>query len=527
MSKPAMSDRGRAGATGRRLGIAGLMVLGVTAIAAPAQATVTQQATDPATGFAFSMTDDRNDADPANDVVIGLCMDNSGNCVETPRPDPLSPVSVNPDNFTPDGEGFYNLADATLPGLGIGLVRLGQEVAFLTDPPWVPGEGTSFYRARFRLTAGLKPNTWYQITHPLGVNEFQSDGSAIINSTIDVLDGQMPGFLQWGDGAPAGYIGDYAVGHTVIGSPFGTNFVQVDELPGGPNTEPPLGAQPISFTDQFNVQGKLAGAAPAPAPNAGLSKTSLAFGTRGVGTTSSVQTLTLKNNGTAPLTVTTATIGGTDPGDFAKASNTCDGASLPVGASCSVGVTFKPTAAGDRGATLTIADNAPGAPHNVALSGIGVASTVSPGPGAGSGAGGAAGSSSTTAATATAPAAAATETGASTATAGLRPALTIGRLMMATRVKRSAARRKGIRIVMDLADGTKVVKINIYRKTGGRLKLISSGFRTPSKTGRFAVNRNHAALRRLLRVGSYEVQVTPGRSRTDLGKTSRLAFKVV
>jgi hypothetical protein len=36
-------------------------------------------------------------------------------------------------------------------------------------------------------------------------------------------------------------------------------------------------------------------------------------------------------------------------------------------------VTFKPTAAGSRGAAVTITDNAAGSPHSITLSGTGVA----------------------------------------------------------------------------------------------------------------------------------------------------------
>jgi hypothetical protein len=43
----------------------------------------------------------------------------------------------------------------------------------------------------------------------------------------------------------------------------------------------------------------------------------------------------------------------------------------------------------------------------------------------------------------------------------------------------------------------------------------------------YDVRQNHAALRRLLRTGIYEVHVTPGASRTDLGTPSKRAFTVV
>jgi hypothetical protein len=44
---------------------------------------------------------------------------------------------------------------------------------------------------------------------------------------------------------------------------------------------------------------------------------------------------------------------------------------LATGANCTISITFRPTANGSRRASLSIADNAPGSPHTVALSGNG------------------------------------------------------------------------------------------------------------------------------------------------------------
>jgi Abnormal spindle-like microcephaly-assoc'd, ASPM-SPD-2-Hydin len=85
-----------------------------------------------------------------------------------------------------------------------------------------------------------------------------------------------------------------------------------------------------------------------------VSPPSVYFGGHIVGTTSS-KVVTLKNNGTATLTISKIAISGTDSADF-KFTSTC-GASLTVGASCSVTVTFTPEAKGVRSATLSIYDN--------------------------------------------------------------------------------------------------------------------------------------------------------------------------
>jgi hypothetical protein len=101
-----------------------------------------------------------------------------------------------------------------------------------------------------------------------------------------------------------------------------------------------------------------------------LSPTALKFGTVNVGTTSAVQTVTLKNVGTTAITITSVTIVGTAAGDYAQ-THTC-GSSLAASASCTIKVTFMPTTAGTRAATLKVTDSAAGSPQPVSLSGTGL-----------------------------------------------------------------------------------------------------------------------------------------------------------
>jgi len=106
-----------------------------------------------------------------------------------------------------------------------------------------------------------------------------------------------------------------------------------------------------------------------------LSPTSIAFGSALVGTTSAAHIITLKNSGTAMLTLMSETITGTGASSFVKSANTC-GSSLAVGASCTVSVEFKPTAIGALSAAISIADNATGTPQAVALTGSGTKPAV-------------------------------------------------------------------------------------------------------------------------------------------------------
>jgi len=93
------------------------------------------------------------------------------------------------------------------------------------------------------------------------------------------------------------------------------------------------------------------------------------LGTQQVGTSSTAQTVTLANAGTAPITLFSIEIGGVNPGDFAQ-TDTC-GSSLNPGASCTVQVTFTPTAVGNRLAHVAITDSAFGGTHWVGLLGKG------------------------------------------------------------------------------------------------------------------------------------------------------------
>jgi hypothetical protein len=107
----------------------------------------------------------------------------------------------------------------------------------------------------------------------------------------------------------------------------------------------------------------------------GLSPTSLAFGSQPVGTTSTALTATLSNTGNAAMSIASLALTGTNAGDFAQ-TNTC-GSSVAAGSSCTISVTFTPSASGSRTASVSITDNASGSPQTVSLSGTGTAAVVS------------------------------------------------------------------------------------------------------------------------------------------------------
>ena len=108
-----------------------------------------------------------------------------------------------------------------------------------------------------------------------------------------------------------------------------------------------------------------------------LTPTSLTYSSRVVGTTSTAQTITVKSTGTAPLSISSITLSGTNPGDFAQTNNCPTGSNtLAINATCTINVTFSPTASGTRSATLAIADNAATHVQNVSLSGSATAANL-------------------------------------------------------------------------------------------------------------------------------------------------------
>jgi sugar lactone lactonase YvrE len=113
----------------------------------------------------------------------------------------------------------------------------------------------------------------------------------------------------------------------------------------------------------------------AAAPQAALTPATANFGSQTVGTTGAAQTFTLANTGNVVLTINSISLGGTNASEFAIASKTC-GASLAAGTSCTVSVTFAPTAAGSATATLSVSDNASGSPQTSTLTGTGTAAAA-------------------------------------------------------------------------------------------------------------------------------------------------------
>lgn len=102
-------------------------------------------------------------------------------------------------------------------------------------------------------------------------------------------------------------------------------------------------------------------------PAAQLSASQLTFADTIVGQASSAHVVNVTNTGTLHLNIVTVT---TTSADFAASTN-C--ASVAVGATCAILVTFTPSVSGARIATLNLTHNAPGGISSVALGGTAIA----------------------------------------------------------------------------------------------------------------------------------------------------------
>lgn len=111
-------------------------------------------------------------------------------------------------------------------------------------------------------------------------------------------------------------------------------------------------------------------------PGVRLSHTSLNASTQLLGAAKGPFPVTVSNVGDCPLSIS----GIVAEGDFAHTSDCL--AALNPGASCTIQVTFTPSALDDRFGKLTITHDAPGSPHVVALRGSGVDFALTPAPGA-------------------------------------------------------------------------------------------------------------------------------------------------
>src|SRR3989454_463203 len=232
-----------------------------------------------------------------------------------------------------------------------------------------PPRSTLFpYTTLFRSTNLAFGTQRLSTTSPVQTLTLTNSGTATLSITSIVLAGLNPGdfAIAAGNTCPTG-AGSVAPGASCT---ISISF-----------TPEATGARTATVTITDDAPGSpqlvsLVGMGIAPAVT--LAPTNLAFDTQRLSTTSPAQTVTLTNSGTATLSITSIALAGSNPGDFAiAAGTTCtNGATVVAGASCLLNLTFTPTAASARTATVTITDDAPGSPQSVSLAGMGIAPAV-------------------------------------------------------------------------------------------------------------------------------------------------------
>ncbi|MGA8150390.1 MAG: choice-of-anchor D domain-containing protein [Terriglobales bacterium] len=184
-------------------------------------------------------------------------------------------------------------------------------------------------------------------------------GTSPVTISSIVLGGTNPGDFGLSNGCPgslapppSGNTCNVNVSFTPTATGTRTATITVtDSAPGSPTT--------VTLSGKGVAQTKTLGVTP----------TTLVFDPQVTGTTSAQQFITVTNTGNFMITFTNVTI----TTGFAL-SNSCTG-SLPPASSCSIGVTFTPTATGKTTGTVSIADNVTGSPQTVALTGTGLSTS--------------------------------------------------------------------------------------------------------------------------------------------------------
>jgi hypothetical protein len=237
----------------------------------------------------------------------------------------VTSVNGTGNSYRPDGVDLETCSD-TGCGYDLGWTATGQWFKYTVN---VATAGT--YTVSLRLAS------------PNGV----TDGLHIVNSAGTNLSGNVNvpdtgGWQTW------------ATATASVTLPAGRQTLTVDQDNGGWNL------RYLGFAAADGGTGSALTASPS----------SLAFGSTLAGSASPAQTVTVSNPNSSAVSVSQLAVSG----PFGQTS-TC-GATIAANGSCTVTVTFDPTAAGSATGSLRVASSSAGSPLTVALSGTGATSTT-------------------------------------------------------------------------------------------------------------------------------------------------------
>jgi YVTN family beta-propeller protein len=186
---------------------------------------------------------------------------------------------------------------------------------------------------------------------------------------------------NFGDGSPLLTTGEPTATHVYASAgSYTASVTEADGLGTSASGELFTGQTASIFGNPLATTSKSVVISSAAQPTVSLSTSSLGFGTLGVGQRAT-QTLKISNTGKAPLRIASSSLGGLGASAFSSGPDGCTAATLPVGGSCTVRVTFAPLSGGVFDAQLAFTDDASGSPHILTLSGTattsgGIAGTV-------------------------------------------------------------------------------------------------------------------------------------------------------
>jgi len=290
-----------------------------------------------------------------NSKAVNILLGNGDGTFQSPivNPSPLDTVGITAGDFNHDGK--LDVAISSWNNGGSFTVLLGNGAGVLTQKatynfgPWeqcYPSGGSNPYWIQ---TADLNQDGVADIA--LAVQSSQCGtqysgqnvwGDAIVyagngDGTFNLDDGP---WLAGGLGASgivlADFNGDGMIDMAVAGSAEWTTQEWVSVIQ---NSTQPVSVSPLKIT----------------------------FATQKLATKSKAQTVVLTNDQTTTLSISNVSLAGADPGDYGFTS-ACK-STLLTGANCTISVTFTPTAAGTRTATLQIQDGV--GTQSVALAGTG------------------------------------------------------------------------------------------------------------------------------------------------------------
>jgi hypothetical protein len=250
--------------------------------------------------------------------------------------------------------------------------------------------GVGFIPAGYPGAGGMRIVSWpggeyYEVSHEVGGN-----GKILVRSVSPVPGSQLPGgpegwaYVPLGSpqfAVPSMIVSEYSAGNVAVyemdgaGNPvIASRRLFIEGLVGaeGAAIDPVSGAFLFST---FGVSDRVLVAngftPPAPVPALSLTATSLDFGDQTLETSSAAQTVTARNTGSAPLEISAIAIAG----DFGFTGCATPITLSPDG-SCTLSITFFPTATGARTGSVSIESNAPDTPHGISLTGTGTPAPV-------------------------------------------------------------------------------------------------------------------------------------------------------